>query len=206
MIIRLTILFLLFSLHSTYAADAASQQKLQACLKKADELPDIAAADAEAWFWHGGGEAARLCRDFALFNSGDYVPAAKGFAALAYLHEKTTPKQAAQLYAQAGLSYLRAEDTKTAETCYARALALTPNDADILTGRATARIGDGRYWDAITDLNAALKLKPNDIDALRQRGRAWTYLDNYNNAQADFSKAAMLSGEAVPADAPAPKQ
>ena len=174
MIAVLTVLFIAFFYDPAQAADAASQQKLQACLKKADDLPDIAAANAEAWFWRGGGEAARLCRDYALFNAGEFVPAGKGFIALAHLHEKNNPKQAATLYAQAGLAFLRGDDRKNSDIAYNKAVALTPNDPEILTDRATARIGDQRYWDAITDLNQALKIRPKQCECVAS---TWAGLD-----------------------------
>jgi tetratricopeptide (TPR) repeat protein len=194
-IMKWTLLFIFLCPGLGMAADAASRQKLDICLKKADELPDIAAANAEAWFWHGGGDAARLCHDYALFNSGDYNESGKGFAALAHVREKTSSRQAATLYAQAGLAYMRNKDMKKAGQYYDKAAALAPDSPEILTDRAIERIEDERYWDAITDLNQVLKFKPDMVDALRQRGRAWMQLGNQKNADADFQRAAALSGE-----------
>jgi Tfp pilus assembly protein PilF len=115
---------------------------------------------------------------------------------LAHIREKTNAKQAATLYAQAGLSFMRGEDMKNADTAYNKAVTLAPDNAEILTDRATYRIENERYWDAIDDLNHALKLQPSLVNALRQRGRAWTKLSNSKNADADFQRAAVLEGDA----------
>jgi Flp pilus assembly protein TadD len=168
------------------AATSPANQKLEACLKKAEELPDIAAANAELWFKQGGGEDARFCHASAQFNRGEYVLAGRGFASLGASHDKNDPSHAAQLHARAGLSFMRADDTKDADKEYGQALVLEQNDPEIWMDRATFRASTEHYWDAISDLNQALKITPEMSEALRLRGQCWLKLGNEKNADADF--------------------
>jgi predicted Zn-dependent protease len=164
----------------------APNQKLEACLKKAEDLPDIAAADAELWFKKGGGENARFCHAAAQFNRGEYTLAGRGFASLAAMHDKNDARHAAQLHARAGLSFMRADDGKNADKEYAAALKLEPDDPEIWMDRATYRASTEHYWDAISDLNHAVKIAPDMSEALRLRGQAWLKLGDTKNADADF--------------------
>lgn len=168
------------------ATPSTTNQKLEACLKKAEELPDIAAANAEYWFKHGGGEDARFCHASAQFNRGEFVLAGRGFASLGSAHDKDDRRHAAQLHARAGLSFMRAYDAKNASKEYGEALTLEQNDPEIWMDRATFRASTEHYWDAISDLNQALKITPDMSEALRLRGQAWMKLGNSKNAGADF--------------------
>ncbi len=184
-----------FAINTSYAAVSTSNSKLEACLKKAEDLPDIAAADAELWFKRGGGENARFCHASAQFNRGEYVLAGRGFASLAATHDKTDARHAAQLHARAGLSFARANDSKDTEKEYGAALKLEPVDSEIWMDRASARASSEHYWDAISDLNHALKITPDMPEALRLRGQCWTKLGNKKNAEADFIAAEDIEAE-----------
>ncbi len=174
------------------AAGPSPRQKLEACLKKAEDLPDIAEANASTWLKHGGGEPARFCHAAAQFNREEFSSSAHEFAALAALHDKNDPRHAAELHARAGLGFMRANDNKNAENEYATALKLEPDDPEIWVDRATERAAAERYWDAISDLNHALGIMPDMADALRLRGQAWMKLGNSKNAAADFNAAGEI--------------
>lgn len=194
-IILITMIGLLSS--QVFAAAYPANPKLEACLQKAEELPDIAAANAELWFKQGGGEDARFCHASAQFNRGEYTLAGRGFASLAKLHDKNDPRHAAQLHARAGLSFMRAEDNKNAVAEYDAALKLEPQDPEIWMDRATFRATTEHYWDAISDLNHALKITPDMSEALRLRGQCWMKLGNSKNAEADFLAAEDLEAGEV---------
>jgi tetratricopeptide (TPR) repeat protein len=182
--------------HKTPQRPPIESLKLQHCLKRADELPDMAAAEAMAWIKQGGGNDAHLCRAFAQVNRAMHADAAREFWALASRLRKSDPHRAAAMHDLAGQEFLRAKDIKNAEAQYTAALKLSPRDGDAYVGRAAAKMEAEKYWDAIGDLNYALKISPNNIDALRQRGRAWAQLGNSKNAQEDFEQAAALAGDA----------
>jgi tetratricopeptide (TPR) repeat protein len=178
-----------------YAADLAPEQKLQSCLKKAHDLPDDAAADAEAWEKQGGGGRALYCEATAQLERGEYATAAQEFMTLAVAESKSDPKHAASFYAQAGLAYTTASDDKNAEIEYGNALKLEPQDPDIWLDRATERASGERYMDAIDDINKALILMPDMGEAYRMRGQVYIKLGLDSNAAYDFAKAEDLDAE-----------
>ncbi|MDR3423751.1 MAG: tetratricopeptide repeat protein [Alphaproteobacteria bacterium] len=179
--------------HADAPAQIALSPQLQTCLQRADELPDIAAAEATAWIKKGGGDDAHLCRAFAQANRGMHVDAAREFWALASGYDKSEPHRAVAMHDLSGQEFLRAKDVKNATAQYDAALKIAPDDATSLTGRAMTLMESERYWDAINDLNRAIKAAPDDADALRQRGRAWAQLGNEKNAEEDFGHAAALA-------------
>ncbi len=176
-----------------YAAEDASRQQLQVCLKKSSDMPDIAAAEASKWLKQGGGDAAMLCRAYAYFHSNEFAKSAVDFAQLAAT--RTDNKRGSLLHAQAGLSWMRAENYKKSEEEYGKALKLEPQDPDFWVDRATERGAAQHYWDAIDDLNQALKIMPDMPEALRLRGDVWFKLGNGNKAQDDFHRAAQIEAE-----------
>ena len=197
---NVTLSFLIFSVLilsplTLSAAEPLPKAKLEACLKKANDLPDIAEAEAVSWLKHGGGEYARLCHASAQFNRNEFIDAAREFSVLAAMHDKNDPHHAAELHARSGLSYMRGGELKSAETEYAIALKLEPDDPEIWMDRATERAGAERYWDAISDLNRALSILPEMTDALRLRGDAWIKLGNVKNANADYSLAEQIDAD-----------
>ncbi len=198
------LLFLMVFLGGSFAAEAPSTQvaeslQLQKCLKRADDLPDMAAAESAMWIKQKGGNDAHLCRAFAQANRGMHADAAREFWALASFYDKKTPAQnlnrALLMHNLAGQEFLRAKDPKNAEARYEAALKIAPYNSTSLIGRAQTRMEAERYWDALDDLNRVLKSNPDDINALRQRGRAWRHLGNEKNAQEDLAHAAALAGD-----------
>jgi len=188
-------------------ADAvdAPETLLHNCLKKADDLPDMAVAEAEVWLKHGGGPDARLCRAVAQFNRGEFAQAAADFAAVAK-SRSGDPSRAARLYGQAGLAYMRADDFKKAEDEYGVALKLEPQDPDVWVDRAVERASAERYWDAIADLNQALGIMPDMVEALKIRAQVWVKLGMKGDAENDFEQAAKIEAEDAAQGAPAASQ
>ena len=179
------------------AADAlppTSSPQLQKCLKRADDLPDIAAAEAAVWIKKDGGNEAHLCRAFAQANRGMHADAAREFWFLASFYDKNGSSRAVLMHNLSGQEFLLGKDIKNAEAQYAASLKSVPDNTGGLVGRAQTRMAHEKYWDALDDLNRALKIKPDSVDALRQRGRVWTHLGNDKNAQEDFEKAEALAG------------
>jgi tetratricopeptide (TPR) repeat protein len=177
----------------TVRADDASHKRFEDCLKKADDLPDIAEAEAESWLKHGGGDSALLCRATAQFHRGEFVKSAQDFIALA--SGQKDPRHASLLYRQAGLAYTRAENYKESENEYGKALSLEQQDPDIWVDRATERAAAQNYWDAIADLDQALKIMPDMLEAVRLRGQVWFKLGMKAEAETDFRHAAEIQAQ-----------
>ena len=173
-------------------ADISPEKRLEICIKKAHESPDITLAEAQNWQKNGGGDRARLCAAFAQFQRGEFIISAQEFGVLAQKRDVKDRKHAASLHTQSGLAYMRANDHKNAEVEFEAALRLEPHDPEIWLDRATERVTVERYWDAIDDLKQALAIEPDMSEALRLRGQAWTKLGNDSNAKADFERAAIV--------------
>ena len=171
--------------------------QLQKCLKRADELPDMAAVEAQVWIKKNGGNDAHLCRAFAQANRGMHADSAREFWALASFYDKRKNSHALMLHNLSGQEFLRAKDIKNAAPQYDASLKISPGDITALTGRAETRMDSEHYWEAIDDLNRALKIDPNNVNALRQRGRAWAQLGNKKNAAEDFARAEEIVGKAA---------
>jgi len=177
-------------------AGATESPQLKACLKRADDLPDMAAFEAEVWMRKGGGNDAHLCRAFAQGNRGMHTDAAREFWALASAYEKQKPKddnRAMLMHNLAGQEFLKAGDAKSAEAQFKASEAIFPRNASAMLGMAQIHMQADRYWDALAELNAILEKNPDDIAALRQRGLVWRHLNNPNNAKDDFMRAGELA-------------
>ncbi|MGE3624556.1 MAG: tetratricopeptide repeat protein [Bdellovibrionales bacterium] len=174
-------------------ANDTSRMLLQACLKKAKDAPDMAAADAEKWVKEKGGKPAILCRATAQFNRGEYPKAADDFSALAV--DEKDAMHAALLHSQAALAYARAPNFDKSEEQYGKALALETQDPNIWVGRANMRAAGQNYWEAIADLNKALDIMPDMAEALKLRGQVWFKLGLDTNAAVDFKHAAEIQAE-----------
>lgn len=169
-----------------------ADQKLTRCMHRAEQSPDHAAAEAEAWLKNGGGDKAMVCHAFTQFHRGEFEAAAREFASLAARHEKGDPKQAASLHVEAGLSFVRAGKPEAAETEYAAALVLEPHDPDIWLDRATARAAAERYWEALEDAGKALEIMPDMPEALRLRAQVRVKLGQDSAAKSDFEHAGAI--------------
>ncbi len=198
---RIIIGFLLLISGTALAADPSSASlaespQLQRCLKKADELPDMAALEAEVWIKKGGGDEAHLCRAFAQANRGMHTDAAREFWALASAYEKKKPKdedRALLMHNLAGQAFLKAKEIKNAQMQFSKSLQIAPQDETALIGMAQISMQTDKYWEALAMLNGVLKNNPQNVAALRQRGLVWMNLDNANNAKEDFIAADVLS-------------
>jgi regulator of sirC expression with transglutaminase-like and TPR domain len=95
----------------------------------------------------------------------------------------------ASIFGQAEEAWMMASQPDRAHEAATEALALKPDDADLLIERATAANAMGRFMDAIDDLNRALEVDPRREDALVLRGSAWRNEDRLELAQADIDHA-----------------
>jgi regulator of sirC expression with transglutaminase-like and TPR domain len=95
----------------------------------------------------------------------------------------------ASIFGQAEEAWMMASQPDRAYEAATQALALKPDDADLLIERATAANAMGRFMDSIDDLNRALELDPRREDALVLRGSAWRNEEKLDLAQADIDHA-----------------
>jgi regulator of sirC expression with transglutaminase-like and TPR domain len=164
------------------------------CLAMLRDDPDGASAFADAWEATGGGEGAAHCHALAEITLGDPAAGATALEKLAReSHAPALPR--AQVYGQAVQAWLMADDADRAYNAATAAIALSPQDPELLIDRSIAAATTGRYLDAIDDLSAALKLDPKRADALTFRAAAWRHEEKLDRAQDDIERALSIDPE-----------
>ncbi len=158
------------------------------CLGMLSDDPSGANVFAQAWAASGGGDGATHCEALARIALGDPEAGAAMLQQLAA--GSAAPALArAMIFGQAEEAWMMASEPARAYEAATQALALKPDDADLLIERATAAIATARFLDAIDDLNHALDLEPRRADALVLRGTAWRNENKLDLAQADIDHA-----------------
>jgi tetratricopeptide (TPR) repeat protein len=172
----------------------AEGEAYEHCLAMLANDPAGASALAENWLASGGGSGAAHCGALAQVALGRPEAGAAQLEALA--RDSTAPDLArASLLGQAAQARMMAGEPDQALAAASTALALAPDDADLLMGRATAEAALDRPRAAILDLNQALAVDPHRVDALVQRAAAWRRLNRLDLAVADITRAVELDPE-----------
>src|SRR5246127_303862 len=177
------------------AAEAAMYER---CMKLARQKPAEARSLAQSWHERGGAHPADHCAAVALIGLKQYNEAAMRLEALA--QAITTPAALrAEVLDQAGQAWGLAGDPVRAYAAAGAAVALEPNDPDLLIDRAQAAATAGYYDKALADLDHVLKADPARVDALIYRASANRTLDRLDPALADVEKALAQTPNSVPA-------
>lgn len=192
-------LLLLLAVLAPCAAPAgAGEMTHRACLALAERDPERALTEAERWTGEGGDPAAAQCAAAALFALGRHADAARRLEVLA--ERSLAPSLRAAFLAQAARAWLAADAADAARAAIDRALALAPDDPQLLTDRAETRAAQGDYAGAVDDLSAALAGDPRSADALVLRASAYRRLGRSEAALADLAAALAIDrrhGEAL---------
>jgi len=158
------------------------------CMALALADPERTVQEARAWRAAGGGDAAMHCEATARLRSGDSVGAAELLEELG--RSAFAPRDArASLLAQAAQIRLESGDLTRAYAAVTLALALRPDDPDMLTDRAVIAASAGRFQEAIDDLSRAIDLRPFRAEAYVLRGSAWRQLGELALARDDIARA-----------------
>jgi tetratricopeptide (TPR) repeat protein len=166
----------------------AEGEEYDKCLAMLNIDPSGAVAFAEAWAGTGGGEGAAHCRALSEIALGEPDVGAALLDKLA-ASSKASPAARAVVYDQAGQGWMVAGAADRAYASATRALALSPNDPDLLVDRAIAGSSLERYREAEADLSHALDLDPRRVEALVLRAAAWRQLGQLDQAQDDIDRA-----------------
>jgi tetratricopeptide (TPR) repeat protein len=177
------------------AIDAATYER---CMKLARQNPGEARSLAQSWHERGGAHPADHCAAVALIGLKQYKEAAMRLEALA--QAITSPAALrAEVLDQAGQAWGLAGDPVRAYAAAGAAVALEPNDLDLLIDRAQAAASAGYYDKAVADLDHVLKADPSRVDALIYRASANRALDRLDAALADVEKAIARAPNSAPA-------
>jgi len=163
----------------------------EACLAALADDPDGAIAIAESWQSGGGGDGAAHCRGLALIAIGRPE---EGAAVLEELSLKTTapPLAKASLLYQAVQARMMVDQAEQAQADATAALALAPDDVDLMVSRAAAEATLGAAPVALRDLGDALQRDPTRVDALIARAALYRAQGRIDLAKSDIEKALAL--------------
>jgi tetratricopeptide (TPR) repeat protein len=162
------------------------------CMTLARAEPEAAFESALAWQGLGGGEPARHCAAVALIGIGRYAQAALRLEELAQDMGAAAKELRADVLAQTGQAWLMAGNSARAHAAQSAALALDPDNVEILADRSITLATAESYWEAVDDLNQALELAPGRADLLVMRATAYRYLDALGLARDDVDRALAL--------------
>lgn len=170
---------------------AAPLQNYQQCADLAKSDPQAAYNQALAWHSAGGGGAAEHCEALALSQLRRYAEAAPLFDTIA--QDKTLRNaDRAQLFDQAGNTWLLAQDSLKADNSFSNALLIAPGDVEFLADRARAR-AMGKDWNgADADLSAALLRDGDRADLLVLRASARHAAGRKAEARSDIEHALSI--------------
>jgi tetratricopeptide (TPR) repeat protein len=177
----------------------------ESCLKLAVIDAEQAFEEGLAWQDNGGGDGALHCIAVALIGMEHFEEGATRLEALAtVMAPGTSSELRAEVLAQAGQAWLRAENLERAFAVQTSALKLAQlgsmSYAEILIDRAITLAEASNYWEAIDDLNLATeiaqKLKeggPEQTFGLVLRASAYRFVDELPLALEDAEAALALS-------------
>lgn len=164
------------------------------CLSMLNSDPSGAFAFADTWAGTGGGEGAMHCRALSQVALGDPGDGAALLDTLAATSKAAAAPRAA-IFGQAGQSWMMAAAPRRAYESATKALALMPDEPDLLIDRAIAGSALERYREAADDLTRALEADPRREDALVLRAASWRHLEQLDMAQDDVERALSLDPE-----------
>lgn len=162
------------------------------CLALLMDDPRAAGAEAERMLGTEEDEGAVHCQALARIATGDPDAGAAQLERLAQSSQAVALAKASVM-AQAMQARMLAGEAARAHDDADAALRLSPDDPDLLIGRAEAAGALGRPDAAIADLTRALALDGNRADALLHRAVAWRQLNRLDLAVSDADRAIELA-------------
>lgn len=169
----------------------AQGAEYERCLSMVPLDPQGANALADAWEATGGGDGATHCRAASQIALGNTETGAELLEKLAK-SSKAPALARAFIYGQATQAWLMAGDAARAFATATMALALAPDDVDLLIDRAIAAATMNRFMESIDDLNLALDRDGKRTDALVLRAAAWRHAGQLGLATDDITRALKI--------------
>jgi tetratricopeptide (TPR) repeat protein len=135
----------------------------------------------------------------ALFTLGHYRAAAESFDALAQAMAQAPAMLRAGVLDQAGQAWLLAGDPVRAYADCGAAVALRPDDPELLVDEAETAAAASYYDKAVEALDRVLHANPKRLDALIYRAAAYRALHRLDPARADIETALAEAPNSLPA-------
>jgi|TARA_B100001964_G_scaffold232178_1_gene287674 regulator of sirC expression with transglutaminase-like and TPR domain len=167
------------------------------CVALVESAPEAALKRAQDWHGRGGGTAARHCLALALVALGRPVDAGRELENVAEAMrreagvepDKNQSMALANVLAQAGNAWLLAGQAKRARRALNQALALAPEDPDMLVDRAVVAAALEDFGTALADLDLALAHEADHVEAHAYRASALHRLERRPEALAAAQRA-----------------
>ena len=153
---------------------------------------------ARDWYMQGGGEGAAQCEALAQLSLGEADAAAEALERIAARSEAGLAARAA-VFGQAAEAWRASGKPQRAAAAASLALALVPQDADLLVERAMARLALGQLAGALSDLDQVVVLDPDRIETWVFRAVALRRLDRLRAAEESVAAALRLAPRNVEA-------
>lgn len=179
------------------AEPAAPPSRFEQCVASIDA--DAAAAYETAMSWAAEGHAldAYRCAALALLAQNRYEEAARRFQNLGEMINPALTGVQAQLFSQAGNSWLLAREPSQARSAFTRGIVILEREPaqlpDLLIDRARAYAMEGDYRASEEDLSRSLDIRPQDTLALRLRASARMHQSAFDLAETDAQQALTLA-------------
>lgn len=141
---------------------------------------------------------AGLASVYAILPEYTAMGAAEGFAKAEDYARRAIArdKHSARAWAALGFArYYGEQDRKTADSAFARAVAIEPENVQARHWRATYYLATGRLTEALTEIDAALALDPASLALQADRGLILSYLGRTGEAIAILKKLAAQAPE-----------
>ncbi|HZT20459.1 MAG TPA: tetratricopeptide repeat protein [Dongiaceae bacterium] len=180
------------ALQPSHSAEADQAKQYADCMSAARATPAQGLTTAQLWAQKGGGTPAGHCAAVALIGLGRYEEAASSMEKLAGQEMKGRKDLAASLYDQAAQAWVLANDNAKAVKDVGAAIALAPQDPDLLVDRGVILASMGRYRESVDDLSKAHDLAGSRADILVFRATAYRMLKSFDLARADIDQAIKL--------------
>ena len=154
---------------AVHSSESEQSIKYDACLRLAETNPIKGYKKGLEWYAANGGVAARHCMAVSILFGGDNLNGASRLEVL----ERDIPKEKtvlrSQILAQAGQALLMEGLVDRSSQLLTKAIHLNPENPELYLDRATVRIDQLKYIQALNDLNQAITLDPNFGDAYLYR-------------------------------------
>jgi tetratricopeptide (TPR) repeat protein len=162
------------------------------CLDLLPADPIGALSFARDWLMQGGGEGAAQCEALAQLSLGEADAAAEALERIAARSEAGLAARAV-VFGQAAEAWRAAGKPQRAAAAATLALALTPQDPDLLLERAMARLTLGQVAVALADLDLAVVLDADRAEAWIWRAAAQRRMENLRPAEDSITTALRLA-------------
>lgn len=166
--------------------------KLDACINKTRTNATEAYEDGLQWRLRGGGLLAEQCVAVALIEQGEYADGAQRLLTIASASDGGSETAKLPLLVKAANAFLLAELPDQAKNALDLALAIQPNNSDILFDRARANAMLAQWPEAEADLTDAMAGKAPLPLAYRLRAETRLQQGKYDLAEADVNEALRL--------------